>query len=225
MPKTYRRRSRQALWLKRILRPRPLARSIRSTRSTRSRKRRFPLSYTNVGIILIILGVIVAWWLTTHPRFLSPQTATYSVLGQPTVSADFINRVLDYYHSPAAGKGQALYDDGVKYGIDPVYALAFFMHESSFGTTGVATVTHSLGNIRASEGYQQYEGYRLYPTWEAGFEDWYKLIADQYVAQWKLVTVDQIVPVYAPSTENDVAAYIRVVKQAVDTWRDGSVAV
>lgn len=224
MPKTYRRRSRQALWLKRILRPRPFTRSIRSTRS-RSRKSRFGLNFTRVGIVLIVVGVIVAWWLTTHPRFLSPQTETYSVLGQPTVSADFINQVLDYYHSPAAGKGQALYDDGVKYGIDPVYALAFFLHESSFGTTGVARVTHSLGNIRASEGYQQYDGYRLYPTWEAGFEDWYKLIADQYVAQWKLVTVDQIVPVYAPSSENDVGAYIQSVKHAVDTWRSGTVAV
>src|SRR5436309_10532110 len=62
----------------------------------------------------------------------------YSVLGAPTVSAAFINSVLAAAHSPAAGKGQALYDDGIKYGIDPVFALAFFQHESSFGTTGVA---------------------------------------------------------------------------------------
>ena len=31
-----------------------------------------------------------------------------------------------------------MYDLGVKYGIDPVFALAFFMHESLFGTTGEA---------------------------------------------------------------------------------------
>src|SRR5579859_6595526 len=73
---------------------------------------------------------------------------SYSVAGSPTVSAAFINWVLAAYHSPAAGKGQALYDLGVKYGIDPVYALAFFWHESGFGTTGEATVTRSLGNER-----------------------------------------------------------------------------
>ena len=48
----------------------------------------------------------------------------YSVLGKPTITADFINKVLASYHSPTAGMGQDLYNLGVKYGIDPVYALA-----------------------------------------------------------------------------------------------------
>src|SRR6266436_8353923 len=150
----------------------------------------------------------------------------YSVLSKPTITVAFINQVLASYHSPAAGKGQALYDDGVKYGIDPVFALAFFMHESRFGTTGVATVTRSLGNIRATPGYARYQGYRRYHRWEDGFEDWYRLIAKLYVAQWGLSTVDQIVPVYAPGSDNnDVEAYIAAVKQAVDTWRSGSLEV
>ncbi len=151
---------------------------------------------------------------------------TYDVNGAPTISADFINQVLDFYNSPASGKGQALYDSGVQYNIDPVYALAFFMHESSFGSTGVARVTLSLGNIRATPGYQSYDGYRKYATWEAGFEDWYKLIKQQYVQNWKLSTVDQIIPVYAPSSDhNDVAAYIQAIKSAVTAWRLGEVQV
>src|SRR5205807_606523 len=76
---------------------------------------------------------------------LSNAARHYRVLGKPTVDVTLINRVLLAYHSPAAGKGQALYDDGVKYGIDPVFALAFFLQESTFGTAGVARVTHSLG--------------------------------------------------------------------------------
>ena len=73
-------------------------------------------------MMVVVVGLIIAWWLntTTNAAFF-PQTQTYSVPGQPSISADFINRVLDHYHSPAAGKGQALYDYGVKYGIDPVY--------------------------------------------------------------------------------------------------------
>ena len=35
-------------------------------------------------------------------------------------------------------------------------------------------------------------------------------------------TVDEMVPVYAPSSDqNDVAAYIAAIEHAVDTWRRG----
>src|SRR5258708_22418047 len=187
---------------------------------SRGRSRRgFPYPYIAAAMVLEVM--LVAWWMANLNQ---PQA--YTVVGKPSIRADFINSVLDYYHSPARGKGRALYDYGVKYGIDPAYALAFFMHESSFGTTGVARVTRSLGNIRVSAGYKNYDGYRLYRTWEEGFEDWYKLIANQYVEQWGLTTVDQIVPVYAPSSDNnDVAAYIQAVKTAVDRWRGGILQV
>src|SRR5713226_9932864 len=198
---------------------------VRGRRSYRSAGRRgrsrqgFPYPY--IAAAIVIAGILVAWWIANLKQ---PQA--YTVVGKPSIRAYFINSVLDYYHSPARGKGRALYDYGVKYGIDPAYALAFFMHESSFGTTGVAKVTRSLGNIRASEGYKNYDGYRLYKTWEEGFEDWYKLIKVQYIGQWKLTTVDAIVPVYAPGSDhNDVMAYIQAVKNAVNTWRGGSVEV
>ena len=44
------------------------------------------------------------------------------------------------------------YDLGVHYGIDPAYALGFFVVESACGTRGVARTTHSLGNIRCTPG-------------------------------------------------------------------------
>jgi len=148
----------------------------RSHRSTARRQRfRLKLTFTHFAIAVIIAGILIVGWLST--RQFVRESGPYTVLGKPSISADFINQVLAHYQSSAAGKGQALYNDGLKYGIDPVYALAFFMHESRFGTTGVATVTHSLGNIRATAGYQSYKGYRMYHTWEEGFEDWYQLIA------------------------------------------------
>lgn len=157
-------------------------------------------------------------------------TGPYSVLGKPTISADFINRVLASYHSPTAGMGQDLYNLGVKYGIDPVYALAFFMHESLFGTTGEARVTLSLGNERCIPDRpcidQDRGGYAKMNSWQDGFEQWYKLIRNLYVAQWGRVTVDQIIPKYAPNSDgNNEAAYIASLKHAVDTWRAGIVRV
>lgn len=188
-----------------------------------------------VMCLLLTLGVAffafhtnqsVANELVPTPRPTLPPLRVYNLVGKPTMDAQFINSVLEYYGSPASGKGQALYDDGIKYGIDPAYALAFFLEESNFGTKGVATVTHSLGNIRAVSGEPQYKGYRSYKTWEEGFEDWYRLIAQKYVAQWHLSTVDQIVPVYAPSEDhNDVQQYIQTIKIAIERWRNGYVDV
>ncbi len=171
--------------------------------------------------LILLLGVTSQAHADTP---LLQRTSSYSVLGPPTVSATFINQVLASYHSPAAGKGQALFDDGVKYGVDPVFALAFFMHESSFGTTGVAQFTLSLGNLRCIPVYSCIDGFTSFPTWEAGFDAWYSLIRDVYVYKWNLATVEQIIPTYAPASDhNNVAAYINTVEGAVDTWRSGQI--
>ena len=148
---------------------------------------------------------------------------TYDVRGRPSLSPAFVNQVLAAAHSPAQGTGRALYDLSVRYGIDDAYALAFFQHESMFGTTGVARVTHSLGNIKCRPGSSCFQGFRAYATWEAGYADWYDLIATLYIRQWHRVTVAEIIPMYAPASDgNDVAGYIRAVEQAVDHWRKGA---
>jgi len=160
-----------------------------------------------------------------------PRAGSYRVLGHPTISVARINAILAAYHSPAAGLGQALYDYGVKYGIDPIYALAFFLHESTMGTTGVARTTLSLGNLRCipdrpcvPTGVNGYFA-QMY-SWEDGFEQWYKLIRNLYVKQKGLVTIDQIIPVYAPSSDhNDVKGYIAALKEYIDAWHAGAIRV
>lgn len=175
-----------------------------------------------------ILSMFALPLVPAHARTLLPEATTYNVLGKPTISASFINSVLSAYNSPTAGKGQALYDDGVDYGIDPVFALAFFFHESTFGKAGIATKTRSLGNIRCTRDWHGrcYHGFRSYKTWEEGFKDWYRLLRDLYVRHWHLMTVDKIIPRYAPASDgNDVKGYIKAVKHAVDTWRTGDIVV
>jgi hypothetical protein len=159
---------------------------------------------------------------------------SYTVIGSPSISADFINRVFSAYGSPAAGTGQALFDLGVAYGIDPVYALAFFLHEDSFGETGIGAANQSLGNIRCSAGYRCQYGFRSYATWADSYRDWYALILNGYVqgqitdaiVGHPCTTVEQIVPVYAPSSDNNnVAAYSAAIERAVQRWRSGQVWV
>ena len=196
------------------------------------------------GCFFLLLGLLllVMWVSAQFTGALSPAASQvlvlpdydYPVMGSPTISAAFIDRVLAAYGSPAAGTGQALYDLGVQAGIDPVYALAFFLHEDSFGKTGIGAVTHSLGNIRCSAGYACRDGFRYYASWAEGYRDWYALILDGYIRGQVTVslvghvctTVGQIVPVYAPSRDhNNVAGYIAAVEHAVDTWRCGRIWV
>jgi hypothetical protein len=189
--------------------------------------------YIALGCIICI-SILLAWsgtFKSAGKREISTGRESilslhYRVTGKPSIDAAFINNVLKHYHSPASLAGEALYDQGVKYGIDPAYALAFFMEESTFGTKGVARMTHSLGNIRATPGYRSYHGYRSYNSWTEGSEDWYRLIAQLYVKRWGLITVDQIIPVYAPSRDhNSPTSYIHNVKRAVARWRSGIIII
>jgi hypothetical protein len=158
-------------------------------------------------------------------QFSLDRPADYSVRGGPTVSVALINQVLAAYGSPLAGQGQAIYDLGVQYGIDPAFCLAFFVQESDAGTRGEAALTHSVGNLRPEAGAPSLDGYRYYDTWLEGAEDWYRLISNVYIAQWKLSTVAAIVPIYAPGNDNnDVSTYISNVEQPVALWRAQSAA-
>lgn len=152
---------------------------------------------------------------------LTHHTPDYNVAAPPSVSAALIERVLTEYKSPAQGTGAAFYDLGLKYGIDPAYALAFYIHESAAGTKGVARFTKSIGNIRTTPGYKDYEGYRSYGSYEDGIEDWYKLIHDLYINDWGLRTPDKILERYAPWTDNNnPVTYAVHVEQLVDGWQE-----
>jgi hypothetical protein len=150
----------------------------------------------------------------------APLAPPAEVVGAPSLPAALIDRILSEYGSPAAGQGQVFYEMGVRYGIDPAYALAFYVFESHCGTRGVARFTHGIGNIRTTPGYRDYEGYRSYDSYAAGIEDWFKLIKELYVDGWGLRTVAAIVPRYAPAADNnDPSTYIANVETLVAGWR------
>ena len=145
-------------------------------------------------------------------------TSGTSVLGRPSLSAHFLDQVLSAAGSPAAGTGQGLYDLSMQYQIDDAYALAVFQKESSFGSSGAGFENHALGNIVCA-GYPTCNGrFRWYPSWQDGYQDFYRLISQEYVARG-LSTVETITPVYAPSSENDTGLYIQQVCQSMLAFR------
>ncbi len=160
---------------------------------------------------------------------ISVAAGEHSVIGAPSINAAAIDTILSNYGSPAAGTGQAWVKLGQQYGIDPAYAVAFFIHESSAGTNpGWAgmkpdgSTTHNVGNIICAGYATCYGRFRDYPSWDEGIADWYKLISSEYVSGRGAASVEQIIPIYAPSSDNnDVPGYINVVVTMVDSWRRG----
>jgi hypothetical protein len=150
---------------------------------------------------------------------------TETLDGQPSISASAILQVLTQYSSPAASPEFAaqLYDMGIQYGVNPAYALGFFVEESQCGTQGIAVNTLSLGNIRYSDSnspapYGNYNGFRKYSSWRDGAEDWYWVIRTYYLNQGVRDIFD-ITPIYAPSTDNNnPQRYAQTVYQLAQSW-------
>jgi hypothetical protein len=143
-----------------------------------------------------------------------------SIVGGPSLSAAKIDTILSNAGSPAAGTGNIFVLNSATYNIDNAVALAFMHHESSYGTRGIAVQTHSLGNIRCTDGYSCIGGFRAYPSWAEGIADWYRLISGPAYVGGGLTTVAQIIPKYAPSSDNnDESGYIANVQADVNAWR------
>jgi hypothetical protein len=186
------------------------------------------------AVFAIILGVVLAvtgpgtkinnaWQYLTSgnaaQHSVSSPAQGSSVVGSPSLSAQQIDKILCNAGSPACGTGQTFYNDSVQYNISDAYALAWFHHESGYGTSGAAVDTHNMGNIVCTEGYDCIGRFRAYSSWQAGIDDWYQLIKNVYVAQGH-TTVESIIPIYAPSSDNnDCSAYISAVESDVQNWR------
>jgi len=142
------------------------------------------------------------------------------VVGPPSVSAALIDAALAREGSPLAGQGAAIVADGRRAGVDPVFLLAFVSHFDLHAPLPAAA--HNVGHVRATAGEAALDGYRIYPTWQAGITAWYALIRGQYVGRWGLKTLDAILLVYAPSTQAGVESELADLRAMVTAWRADS---
>lgn len=182
-----------------------------------------PFEYVLAALLFIVALFAVPWsynhWMqVTGPSV--PAGPSIAVTGSPSVTASQADQILCSAKSPACGTGYTLYQYGTQYGIDPGFALAVFKHESNYGLKGVAASSLSLGNIRCAGYPTCIDGYRSYPSWQAGYSDFYKLISGPLYVQAGLVTPDQIMPRYAPSGDgNNPTAYATDVEDLIAIWR------
>mgnify|MGYP000875210238 CR=1 FL=1 len=151
-----------------------------------------------------------------------------TLLSAPRISAPLFAAILTRNHSPAAAEAAelALIPDG--YGLDRAIALAFFRHESRYGTAGVATHTRGWGNLRPASWQARRAGiytspesgqFALYTTWANSLRDWCELLRRFYVPAG-LTTVYAVTPRYAPSGDgNDPIRYAADVVATVLRWQ------
>jgi hypothetical protein len=142
----------------------------------------------------------------------------------PRISQESFAAILQRASSPAAADAPALYAVIASYGLDPAVALAFFQHESSFCLSGACANgnLHNWGMLRrpikAERGAGLVGGFVRYASWEDGARDWCELILFRYVNRG-LDTVEKVVPVYAPSSDNNAPdSYVNTIRRVVAAW-------
>jgi len=137
--------------------------------------------------------------------------------GPPTITPEKINQVLAQYHSPAQGMGQYVYDEGVKHGVNPAMALAFYVAESSAGTRGLAVKNNSWGNERGNGTH----GYKPFESIEKSLDHWYQHIQKDYVnGGYHADKLGKVIPIYAPRSDgNDESNYIHSVGNMLRQWQ------
>jgi hypothetical protein len=177
--------------------------------------------YVLAGIMLIACFFIVPWSYNNWMAKTGPHATTTNQVNQaPTLSASQADTILCAAKSPACGTGSALYTYSAEYNVDDAFALAVFKRESSYGELGVATQTHSLGNLRCIPDAACEGGYAAFPSWQEGYSAFYKLIAGPLYVGAGLTTPDQIMPKYAPAGDGNLpASYATAVDQDMALWK------
>lgn len=159
-----------------------------------------------------------------------------TVVAEPRISEAKFALVLCQHQSPAANDAHHLYQICVSEGIDPAVALAFFYHESQFGTVGICKEhdTKNWGNVRTPEDPNLGQvvaipgrgNFAKYPSWTNGLLDWCKRMKGPKYAGSGLHTVEAIIPKYAPSSDgNAPTKYIQAVRSLVERWQSEEGAV
>ncbi|HEX6292309.1 MAG TPA: hypothetical protein VFZ66_24190 [Herpetosiphonaceae bacterium] len=143
---------------------------------------------------------------------------------QPRISQAQFTRVLVRFQSPCAPIAAQCYAIVRGHGLDPAIALAFFAHESVFGTRGVAVETLNWGNVRTAFRPERAvgahpRGFAIFRSWQEGLHDWCERINERYINERGLDTVEKAIPVYAPSSDgNSTRRYIEHVNELVPAW-------
>ncbi len=141
----------------------------------------------------------------------------------PTTTETKIEAELIKRSSPMKGLGKYIFDLGKAYGVDPNFFMAIAYLESHYASiNSVALRNKNPGSLRNGRGgaTKEKNGFALFDTYEEGIRAFYIHLSTFYFTQKGLITVDDILKMYAPPSENDTLGYIRNTKYQMDYLRE-----
>jgi hypothetical protein len=155
--------------------------------------------------------------------------SAYVLDGPPTISRQTYQNIFCEAESPACPETSEMYDELLAVGLDPVFEAAWARKETSFGLAGVGRPpSRNLHGVSANgwDGAVGSDGpFSMYASYQDSVRAWAHLMtncgelgAAQYICRG-LRTPDDILPIYAPPSENDTPMYISRIKQWVDAYR------
>lgn len=155
---------------------------------------------------------------------MAPETR---VQAPASISPATFRAILLAADSPAAPEAFVCYEVIRARGIDPAVGLAFFAHESTYGTAGAARTTRNWGNLRRGRRAFQVAAvpgasghFAWYRSWATGAEDWADLLLGPIYAGAGRLTVEAILPIYAPSSDsNNPQGYAAAVRTLIHRYR------
>lgn len=134
--------------------------------------------------------------------------------------------------SPLRGLGDSVVSGSVRANINPFFIVTIAQKESSFGTAGVATngSNNAFGRTATAsqphiETYQavtdQYRKWYAYDSFAAsmdgqGEEDQPTYMKRVFMDDRGLSTIDEVMEIYAPPSENDTELYIDQMRNRID---------
>ena len=185
-------------------------------------------AYLRITLLVLLAAVFclpARGWASPAALSTAPATSRTPVTGPPSLSLTTVQRIVA--RTPLSSLATVIYQFGQQRQIDPAFALAIWTHESSLDTAGASVRNKNPGNlICAAAAHPPATGcsgrWAVYPDLVAAIADWYRYIAVRYV-QRGLTTVETILPIYAPPSENDTQGYIAQVKRLMQQWRGGAV--
>jgi N-acetylmuramoyl-L-alanine amidase len=143
----------------------------------------------------------------------------------PRISSDAFAEFLRSVNSPAAAEARDAWSAVASVGVDPLFALAVFWHESRCGTTGVVA-QYDLRNPGATRSSRTGVGepvavpgrgqFWRYPSWTHGFRDLARRLVDPTFVyrQRGAWSVERIIPIWAPASDgNEPASYVAAVRR------------
>jgi hypothetical protein len=151
-------------------------------------------------------------------------TNDYRIKGVPPDmdEASFV-AVLRAASSPvSSGEARAVYSYCVARQLSPAFLLAMFKKESTFGKFGSAAITHSFGNTRPPSFGVPDIGvtdryFSKYANWADGGVSTVARLFD-HKPYANAFTVREVIPIWAPTSENDTAKYIADVLASIEQY-------